>query len=251
MKINPVKTISFHNINKINYTSKSISFGEKEWIGDVADLKRQKDEDIKEFFGDIDAHKKIAEKTAKNMYRGAKVIFYLGKKENFANYKVKMETDDGSYKVVFGETDKNTGLPKTASLVDVSDKLKTVRKFEFGLYGNQPLDMFKVTDYNDEITSEYIISGKKLVSYSEQPKDENVETLLMPMSGGFHYIEAKTYDDGQDPDFTKEAIYREKPRKEAYATYIEYDYQDKKVIKTIYRYDPKSKMWKFSEKEEI
>ena len=248
MKINAIKSTSLY---KTSYISKPLRFGDKTKIKDEVDFQYQKSENIKEFFGDIDAHRKTAVKSAKNMYRGAKVIFHLGKKENFQNYKVKMETTDGTYKVVFGEIDEKSGLPKTAALVDPTDRLDVIRKFEFGIDGNEPLGLFKVTDYNDETISEYIISGKKLISYSEQTKGEDIEALLMPTEGGFHYFEAKTYDDGSDPDFTKEAIYKEKPRKEAYATYIEYEYQENKMIKNIYQYDPKSKLWKFSEKQEI
>ena len=211
MKISPIGLYSpNYNVQNIRNISKPVTFcasnSEDKFVkSDMSSLRKSSNLNI--LMASMIMADQETRKAGKIIYSNAKHALKAGKKVNYINYKARSSSDDtGETKLIFGDFDEKTSIPKRFSLVD-PETLKTKCTYEFK-DTEHPLDSFKYTRYDEDGIYEHELCGKKVTAFSQREYGSNIEKSMILNPYGFSYIEAKVSDEeGVDPEIVQSLSY--------------------------------------------
>lgn len=167
-------------------------------IEDVAHLtpEAETSDEISDMVYSLDKHSKRLQKDAKWEAILLKQYLAIGAEHNYKGY-ISLDEKKGK-KLLFGEIDDTTGLPKEVSIVNLKGGFNVVEVFQL----NEGLSNFQRKDYSTEgfeLTSNYL--NGKIIYHSQLDKKDGTIREFVPSKQGFYYFLGKK-DENDNPKET-------------------------------------------------
>ncbi len=194
----------------------------------------EKSEDIKYFMGDVEALIKEIEPQGKMNNRTLNNILYIGKVNDYKGYIPLV--GKSNEKLVFGPLDEETGLPTSATMVDMDKGLKPVTSFEL-IDRNQVYIVHDGTVEDKDI--KMTLLGEKIIEYTEKDKETGSTIQLVPTKDGFKYFEGTLDAKGEPVDTNIDVDFYYKDI-DSQSTYKE---KNEKGELDTYKYNKETDMW--------
>lgn len=204
-------------------------------IEDVAHLtpEAETSDEISDMVYSLDKHSKRLQKDAKLEVIILKQYLAIGAEHNYKGY-INLDEKKGK-KLLFGEIDEKTGLPREVSVVNLKGGFNVVEAFEL----NDGLSNFQKKDYSNEgyeLISNYL--DGKIIYHSQLDKKDGTIREFVPSKQGFYYFLGKK-DENDNPKET--VVELELHYDDAMPSVVTIQNDDNEL--NSYEFNPKKRMW--------